>query len=241
MKTFRIIMAILLAGFFLVSSDLKCKNKQEKEKAQDTEQSAQTTASAKEPDTKENQQSTQEEESKQEENQQYKQEFERKYKIKQVPVDETNKIMFFLAKGPCYGFCPVYKAWIYPDGKVLFEGIRNVKFEGTGVGELSDEQIKRIKSILQEVPWEELQDQYVTNVTDIPSTLVAYPLGKYYKAVYIYYVGRPPKELAILQKAVQMVEQILLKETEYEQADISKYNPPEFKVERADIPSKGAK
>ncbi|NPA34259.1 MAG: hypothetical protein GXO48_04950, partial [Chlorobi bacterium] len=178
---------------------------------------------------------------KQEEKKEQEVRYERRFNVKKVPITEGDRILFYIEKTPCYGFCPVYRAWIYPEGKVLFEGKRNVEFEGLGVGELSEEKLKYIYEMLKQVPWEKLQDQYVSNVTDIPATLVAYPLDEYYKAVYIYFVGQPPEELAILQKTIKEIEQILLKEVKYEPTDQGKFNPPQFKVERADIPRKGDK
>ncbi len=236
MNTARTIIAVLLAGLFLVSSDLKCKKK-ESDQADQT----QTTQPTQTATTKEQPKPKQETTNKQEEKKREVEMYEPVFNIKKVPITAGDKIIFYIEKRPCYGFCPVYKAWIYPEGKVLFEGKRNVEFEGLGSGELTEEKMKHIEELLREVPWEKLRNQYVSNVTDIPATLVAYPLKEYYKAVYIYYVGKPPEELAILQKVVKDIEQILLKEVKYEPTDQGKFNPPQFKVERADVPTKGNK
>ncbi len=238
MNTIRTILAIFIAGLFLVSSDLKCKKK---EKEQTETQTTQTTQTTKEKKQTQQPEPKQEPNNKQEEKKREEVKYEPRFNVKKVPVTEGDRILFYIEKRPCYGFCPVYKAWIYPEGKVLFEGKRNVDFEGLGVGEITEEKLKLIHELLKEVPWEKLQDQYVSNVTDIPATLVAYPLEEYYKAVYIYFVGQPPEELAILQKAIREVEHILLKEVKYEPTDQGKFNPPQFKVERADVPRKGDK
>ena len=82
----------------------------------------------------------------------------------------SDSIFLYIEKTPCYGKCPTYSAYIYPNGDILFDGKRFVNKEGMHKGKLTIEDINALKTKIQEVNYFEFNDIYDSSVTDLPST-----------------------------------------------------------------------
>jgi hypothetical protein len=77
-------------------------------------------------------------------------------------------------RGPCFGFCPVYKVGLASSGEVTFEGVRHTAFIGTKQVQVSPSTAARVESKL--APYKPVggQDKFECNeaVSDQPTFTV---------------------------------------------------------------------
>lgn len=78
--------------------------------------------------------------------------------------------LLYFGKTACLGKCPVYDVYVFEDGKVEYEGIKNVSKKGKHSYQLSVEELKKLK--------EELSQINTTKVEklkrDIPNTIIRF-------------------------------------------------------------------
>ena len=78
--------------------------------------------------------------------------------------------LLYFGKTACLGKCPVYDVYVFEDGKVEYEGIKNVYKRGKHSYQLSVEELKKLK--------EELSQINTTKVEklkrDIPNTIIRF-------------------------------------------------------------------
>ena len=56
-----------------------------------------------------------------------------------TPVpDNIKEVVITLERTACFGVCPVYKLTVYGDGRVVYEGKRFVRVEGTITRNISE-------------------------------------------------------------------------------------------------------
>ena len=70
---------------------------------------------------------------------------------KTVSVSNINKTILNYSKGPCLGNCPVYNIKIFENGKVLFNGISDVKKNGEFESLISLKKIKTLNNLLSSI------------------------------------------------------------------------------------------
>jgi hypothetical protein len=75
-----------------------------------------------------------------------------------------------IKRTPCYGRCPIYEAKIFSSGFVLYEGKRFVEKEGIFTTWLSEEQLQQITDKANELQFFDLEVEYDSPVTDLPTT-----------------------------------------------------------------------
>ena len=94
----------------------------------------------------------------------------------------------------CLGTCPAYKAEVYADGKVEYNGGLHVPVLGKKTFEIPTSQVVDMLDRAQNVDFGQLKDFYPAGVTDVPSTIIAVrqPDGQL-KTVQV--EGTPPAEL----------------------------------------------
>ena len=110
----------------------------------------------------------------------------------------------------CFGVCPVYKMEVYGNGKIVYEGMLNVKNIGKYTGQTTKENIDKLLSSAKEIGYADLNDAYDSKlVTDLPSSTTVVLLDGVAKKVYARY-GTPDKVL-IFQKYFDT----LFKDVEY--------------------------
>jgi hypothetical protein len=104
----------------------------------------------------------------------------------------------------CMGLCPVYMIKIYSDGKVLFNGEKNVPKTGESEFEISEEELNSIVNSLNEIGFFKLQDRYTANISDGSTTYISFKDGDNEKKIMDYY-GAPPA----LKEVENNIEQLI--------------------------------
>jgi hypothetical protein len=87
----------------------------------------------------------------------------------------ADKIFVKINKNQCSGDCPVYDLVVLKDGKVLFNGIKNVLILGKQEFTISDIKMKNIKDTFEKTSFNTYLDSYVDqSLMDYPSTFITY-------------------------------------------------------------------
>ncbi|NQW30460.1 MAG: hypothetical protein HQ472_08105 [Ignavibacteria bacterium] len=82
-----------------------------------------------------------------------------------------------ITKGACFGQCPVFTGTIYGDGKVVFEGVKNVEHEGTFDGTISTEDLCALVEQVKNNGLDTFQKEFIDNVPDAPLTVISIQNG----------------------------------------------------------------
>ena len=94
--------------------------------------------------------------------------------IKTPAPSNIKEVVITLERTACFGVCPVYKLIIYGDGRVVYEGIRFVRIEGTRTTTISEDKIKQLIAEFQKIDYFSLKDSYEErNATDMPSAFTS--------------------------------------------------------------------
>ena len=88
------------------------------------------------------------------------------------PQPETNPVLTF-ERTPCFGTCPAYTMQVFADGRVVYEGRRRVPMLGTKELKLPAAAVTDMLNQAKEARFEQFQDRYSQNTTDLPSTIIA--------------------------------------------------------------------
>lgn len=95
-----------------------------------------------------------------------------------------------LERSICFGSCPDYKITIYGDGRLVYEGRRFVKTEGTVNGTVTQEQLRELLAEFDKADYFSLRDSYRTAAdgcptewTDNPSANTSIQLGGRRKSI----------------------------------------------------------
>ncbi len=89
-----------------------------------------------------------------------------------------------MKRTPCYGECPQYMISIYESGVVIYNGVRFVPRTGCFQSNISTKNINYIKLILDEIQFFDLEEEYISNITDIPSIITeVFENGKRHRVV----------------------------------------------------------
>ncbi|AYA35693.1 hypothetical protein D3Y59_00670 [Hymenobacter oligotrophus] len=114
-----------------------------------------------------------------------------------APVPQSNTPVLVFRKTPCLGRCPHYEASIFADGRVRYIGYQNVAKSGTHELHLPAEVVKTMLSRAAGVGFGDLQTQYLSGASDMPSTFLTLNApGKPSKTVQVEEGG--PAELVAL-------------------------------------------
>ena len=108
-----------------------------------------------------------------------------------------------LKKDPCFGFCPVYEFRIDGKGYAVFTGDRNVDKEGRWERRLTPEETNQLFQAFDESNFWAFEDEYVAEVTDLPTTWITLRLGEQQKTIKDYYGA--PEPLKDLEKMVETI------------------------------------
>ncbi len=81
-------------------------------------------------------------------------------------------VVISMQKTKCFGACPVYTIDIYESGMVYFNGKENVDKIGEFKIRLSKKELNRLIDLFTENRFFDLQDKYVSDVSDLPTTYV---------------------------------------------------------------------
>ena len=84
-----------------------------------------------------------------------------------------------LETGPCFGFCPVFKLEVLNNGLVHYNGKRFVEKTGLDSFQLTEAEIKQLKTRVKEANLWQYPDMIKTDIMDAPfSTLIVHEKGK---------------------------------------------------------------
>ncbi|PVY37952.1 DUF6438 domain-containing protein [Pontibacter virosus] len=87
-------------------------------------------------------------------------------------------------KTPCLGICPSYEATIMENGSIRYIGYSDVPVMDTVSFVLSNQQLEELRQEVSQLNYTSLQDTYLTNWSDMPSTITTfYKAGKEAKRV----------------------------------------------------------
>jgi len=90
---------------------------------------------------------------------------------KQVGPDD---IVFMLKKGGCFGTCPIYTFRIYNNRYAEFIGKQHAHLSGTWSKVISKDSYKALKEAFKEANFSEFQDNYESNIPDLPLIKISY-------------------------------------------------------------------
>lgn len=93
-------------------------------------------------------------------------------------------------RGPCRGFCPVYRVEVYDDGKVHFEGKQNVASVGAHDGTTSTAEIQKLAQAIGNSAVASADSAYVMDSkgcgpysTDLPVSVLTVRIGTRLKTI----------------------------------------------------------
>lgn len=139
---------------------------------------------------------------------------------------ELETLVIHFERTACYGDCPAYKLTIYGDGRIEYEGIRNVKQVGRKQGHLANAELRNLVSQFNQTDFFKI-DQYsekscsCTLCTDMPTAMTEIKVRDMSHRVEHYYGCRcAPKALWDLEAAVDKIARI-----EQWTGDVSKQGP----------------
>lgn len=122
-----------------------------------------------------------------------------------------------LERTVCFGFCPEYTVTIHGDGRVVYEGRRNVRVVGREEDQIDREKVELLLQAFYDAWFFDMRAEYLVNrilefdpdgtvrlreatVTDLPSQIVTFRAGSYEKRVVDYY--NPPPGLRELEAKI---------------------------------------
>jgi hypothetical protein len=114
--------------------------------------------------------------------------------------NQDNKLIFSLKTTPCFGECPVFDLKLYSDATLVFEGKQFTELEGTHEATLNKRQYEAFINLVEQVDWEILNDEYVSDMTDLPSSQFYFINSGNPRNIYKY--GTEPKSLSVLGEAI---------------------------------------
>ena len=104
--------------------------------------------------------------------------------------------MLVFRKTRCFGTCPAYTATVYADGRVAYEGLDFVQLKGKHELRLPTAVINQTLQKANAVHFSQLQNQYLSGVSDLPSTYLTFTLADgTQKTVQVESTDRTPPEL----------------------------------------------
>lgn len=88
-----------------------------------------------------------------------------------------------LERTPCFGHCPHYRAHIFSDGRVQYEGFRYAPTEGKAEFRLPPATVQKMLHQANEIGFRQLQNEYTGEISDLPSTILTIRYGTTTKTV----------------------------------------------------------
>lgn len=95
----------------------------------------------------------------------------------------SDQVEFSLAKGACFGTCPVYGMKIYGGGKAEFVGIKHVDKIGTYEKLLNESDYKTLRQTFAESDIHQYKDVYESEIADLPTTTLSFIDAKGFKSI----------------------------------------------------------
>lgn len=124
-------------------------------------------------------------------------------KSNQIAIADDFKLK--MDKGACFGSCPVYSLEIDHQGNALYDGKRFTEKSGMHKYKLSGDQFKQVTDQLTLMNFFALQDNFKSNVADLPTVTIAHTHKGLTKSI----SGKDtrPKRVLELQKILEDIAQ----------------------------------
>lgn len=113
---------------------------------------------------------------------------------------KSKDIMITLQKGACYGKCSVYKLDIYKNNFAVYTGTANTDKMGVYSKVLKKEEVKVLKNKFKSIGFDQMKDEYPSEIVDFPLISIFYSGGKNPKTV----SGRAERPEALRQLQVDL-------------------------------------
>lgn len=84
-------------------------------------------------------------------------------------VKSEPTVLVTLKRGPCNGRCPVYSVSVQSDGRVIFDGVRNVAYPGETKLKMASSMLEQLKKALDGAPLDSWKDSYDSKIVDAPT------------------------------------------------------------------------
>lgn len=73
-----------------------------------------------------------------------------------------------LQRTSCFGTCPAYKITIYDDGKVLYEGMRDVRHEGKATSQITKSDLEALVREFEKIDYLNIDENYTDDPKNCP-------------------------------------------------------------------------
>ena len=90
-----------------------------------------------------------------------------------------------IEKTACFGTCPQYIMTINGAGEMQFNGKKFTKMDGNWKAQLEVKEKNQLFGEIEQAQLSKLADEYPTNYSDLPSTILTYSNGKIIKTIRI--------------------------------------------------------
>ncbi len=120
---------------------------------------------------------------------------------------DTTTVLITLERTVCFGFCPEYRLALHGDGRVEYEGIRNVATLGRRTAAINGKEVRILAASLVDSGYFDLNNRYENRrVTDMPSVLTSVRIGNRVKSI-SHYMGdfSAPESLSAMENAIDSV------------------------------------
>ena len=109
--------------------------------------------------------------------------------------------VLFLEKSACYGQCPVYRAEIFPSGKMIFQGTAYTKIKGIYCGNIDKKDISKLIDAFNKQNYFSFNEVYRSRAKDLPTTTTGFYYEGKQKTVRDY--DKAPPDLKFLEKMLE--------------------------------------
>ena len=89
------------------------------------------------------------------------------------PAETVAGPVITFERTPCFGKCPAYSMQVFADGRVLYEGRRDVPMLGQKELKVSTATVADMLRRAKEAHFDQFQTRYSQNTTDLPNTIVS--------------------------------------------------------------------
>ena len=104
--------------------------------------------------------------------------------------ESVESAVITLDRTACFGSCPDYALTIYGNGTVIYEGRNFVAVTGKRTGSIAPEDVRELVKNFYDIDYFSLRDEYVDQVTDLPTTTTSIRIDGRFKEIVDYY-GAP--------------------------------------------------
>ena len=95
----------------------------------------------------------------------------------QNKTPDAEDLIVKMRRTACYGTCPQYEIHIYKSGFIYYKGKMFVEKKGCFFSYISSNSINQIKTTLDQINFFQMEDNYLSPITDIPSVILEVSIG----------------------------------------------------------------